>query len=82
MGKMSSNFTQSSLYVKGSALRENRDRVKRFLRAYAEAIHTIKTDRERTMKVFAHRMRSKIPRRCARLTITSRRDFRFHRAST
>jgi NitT/TauT family transport system substrate-binding protein len=57
MGEMSANFTQSSLYIKGSALREHRDRVKRFLRAYAEAIHVIKTDRERTMKVFAHRMR-------------------------
>jgi ABC-type nitrate/sulfonate/bicarbonate transport system substrate-binding protein len=61
MGDMSSNFTQSSLYVKGSALRENRDRVKRFLRAYAEAIHVIKTDRERTMKVFANRMRVEDP---------------------
>jgi len=57
MGDMSANFTQSSLYVKGSALRENRDRVKRFLRGYAEAIHVIKTDRVRTMKVFANRMR-------------------------
>ena len=57
MGDMSTNFTQSSLYVKGSALRENRDRVKRFLRGYAEAIHVIKTDKVRTMKVFAHRMR-------------------------
>jgi NitT/TauT family transport system substrate-binding protein len=57
MGEMSANFTQSSLYVKGSALRENRDRVKRFLRGYAEAIHVIKADRARTMKVFAQRMR-------------------------
>lgn len=57
MGEMSANFTQSSLYVKGSALKEHRDRVKRFLRAYGESIHVIKTDRERTMKVFAHRMR-------------------------
>jgi NitT/TauT family transport system substrate-binding protein len=57
MGDMSANFTQSSLYVKGSSIKENRDRVKRFLRAYAEAIRTIKTDRERTMKVFANRMR-------------------------
>jgi NitT/TauT family transport system substrate-binding protein len=57
MGDMSSNFTQSSLYVKGSSLKENRDRVKRFLRAYSEAIHTIKTDRDRTMKIFANRMR-------------------------
>jgi ABC-type nitrate/sulfonate/bicarbonate transport system substrate-binding protein len=57
MGEMSANFTQSSLYVKGSALKEHRDRVKRFVRAYSEAIHVIKTDRERTMKVFAQRMR-------------------------
>jgi NitT/TauT family transport system substrate-binding protein len=57
MGDMSSNFTQSSLNAKGSYLKENRDRAKRFLRAYAEAIHVIKTDRERTMKVFAKRMR-------------------------
>lgn len=57
MGDMSTNFTQSSLYVKGSFLREQRDRVKRFLRAYSEAIHVIKTDRERSMKIFARRMR-------------------------
>lgn len=57
MGDMSTNFTQSSLYVKGSSLKEHRDRVKRFVRGYAEAIHVIKTDRNRTMKVFANRMR-------------------------
>jgi NitT/TauT family transport system substrate-binding protein len=61
MGDMSANFTQSSLYVKGSALKEHRDRVKRFLRAYAEAIHVIKTDREQTMKIFAKRMRVEDP---------------------
>ena len=61
MGEMSANFTQSSLYVKGSALKEHRDRVKRFVRAYAESIHVIKTDRERTMKVFARRMRVEDP---------------------
>ena len=61
MGDMSANFTQSSVYVKGSALKEHRDRVKRFLRAYAEAIHVIKTDRDRTMKVFAKRMRVEDP---------------------
>jgi NitT/TauT family transport system substrate-binding protein len=57
MGDMSTNFTQSSLYVKGSALKETRDRTKRFLRAYVEAIHRIKTDRDATMKIFANRMR-------------------------
>ena len=57
MGDMSANFTQSSLYVKGSSLKEHRDRTKRFVRAYAEAIHKIKTDRDSTMKIFANRMR-------------------------
>jgi NitT/TauT family transport system substrate-binding protein len=57
MGEMSANFTQSSLYVKGSFLREDRERVKRFVRAYSEAVHAIKNDRERTLKVFAKRMR-------------------------
>jgi NitT/TauT family transport system substrate-binding protein len=57
MGDMSVSFTQSSLYARGGYLKENRDRAKRFLRAYSEAIHVIKTDRSRTMKVFAHRMR-------------------------
>jgi NitT/TauT family transport system substrate-binding protein len=61
MGDMSANFTQSSLYVKGSALKDHRDRVKRFLRAYGEAIHVIKTDREQTMKIFAKRMRVEDP---------------------
>jgi NitT/TauT family transport system substrate-binding protein len=61
MGEMSANFTQSSLYVKGSDLKEHRDRVKRFVRAYTESIHVIKTDRERTMKVFARRMRVEDP---------------------
>ena len=57
MGEMSANFTQSSLYVKGSFLREDRERVKRFVRAYSEAVHAMKNDRERTLKVFAKRMR-------------------------
>jgi len=56
MGEMSANFPQSTLNVLGSTLREKRDTVKRFARAYAEAIHVIKTDRERTMKIFAKRM--------------------------
>jgi NitT/TauT family transport system substrate-binding protein len=57
MGDMSANFPQSTLNVKGSYMRDNRDLVKRFVRAYAEAIHAIKTQRDRTIKVFANRMR-------------------------
>ena len=57
MGDMSANFPQSTLNVKGSFLKENRDIVKRFLRSYGEAIHVIKTQREKTINVFAKRMR-------------------------
>jgi NitT/TauT family transport system substrate-binding protein len=61
MGDMSANFTQSSLFTRGGYVKENPDRAKRFVKAYAEAIHVIKTDRERTMKVFAKRMRVEDP---------------------
>jgi NitT/TauT family transport system substrate-binding protein len=61
MGEMSATFTQSGLSTRGNYLKENRDRVKRFLRAYAESIHIIRTDRERTIKVFARRMRVEDP---------------------
>jgi NitT/TauT family transport system substrate-binding protein len=57
MGEMTANFPQSSLYVKGSLIKENRDRVKRFVRAYAEATHVIRTDKARTQRVFSQRMR-------------------------
>lgn len=57
MGEMTANFPQSSLYVKGSLIKENRDQVKRFVRAYAEAVHVIRTDKARTQRVFSQRMR-------------------------
>lgn len=57
MGEMRANFSQSTLYVRRGYLRENRDIVKRFLKAYSEAVRVLKTDRTRTLKVFAKRMR-------------------------
>jgi len=57
MGDMSANFPQSTLNVKGSFLKESRDVVKRFLRSYVEAIHVIKTQRDKSMNIFAKRMR-------------------------
>ncbi len=57
MGEMRANFSQSTLYVRRGYLRENRDVVKRFVKAYAEAVHVIKIDRERTVNIFAKRMR-------------------------
>jgi len=57
MGEMRANFSQSTLYVRRGYLRENRDIAKRFLKAYSEAVRVLKTDRARTLKVFAKRMR-------------------------
>ena len=57
MGDMSANFSQSALSTTGEFLKENRDTVKRFLKAYSEAIYKIKTDRQSTIKIFAKRMR-------------------------
>ena len=57
MGDMRAKFSLSTVYLRRGYLRENRDSVKRFLKAYAEAVHVIKTDRESTLKVFSRRMR-------------------------
>ena len=57
MGEMRANFSQSTVYVRRGYLRDNRDTVKRFLKAYSEAVHVVKSDRERTIAVFAKRMR-------------------------
>jgi NitT/TauT family transport system substrate-binding protein len=57
MGEMRANFSQSTLYVRRGYLRDNRDVVKRFLKAYVEAVHVIRSDRERTIKIFSQRMR-------------------------
>jgi NitT/TauT family transport system substrate-binding protein len=57
MGDMRANFSQSSLFVRRSYLRDNRDIAKRYLKAYSEAIHVLRTDRARSEKVFAKRMR-------------------------
>jgi NitT/TauT family transport system substrate-binding protein len=57
MGDMHARFSQSTLYVRRGYLKDNRDTVKRFLKAYSEAIRVLKSDRERTIKIFAQRMR-------------------------
>jgi ABC-type nitrate/sulfonate/bicarbonate transport system substrate-binding protein len=57
MGEMRANFSQSTVYVRRGYLRENREVAKRFLKAYAEAIRVVKTDRESILKIFAKRMR-------------------------
>jgi ABC-type nitrate/sulfonate/bicarbonate transport system substrate-binding protein len=57
MGEMRASFSQSTLYVRRSYLKDNRDIVKRFVKAYCEAVRIVKSDRTRTIKIFAQRMR-------------------------
>ena len=57
MGEMRVNFSQSTVYVRRSYLRENRDIAKRYLKAYAEAAHVLRTDRQKSLKVMAKRLR-------------------------
>ena len=57
MGEMRVNFSQSTAFVRRNYLRENRDIAKRFLKAYSEAVHVLRTDREKSLKVMGKRMR-------------------------
>ena len=50
-------FPQSGLVVRKEYLRANRATVKRLLMAYAEAIHVIRTDPERTLPIMKKYMR-------------------------
>lgn len=61
MGQMHANFSQSALYVRRGYMAEHRDIAKRFIKAYAEACHVFKTDRERSLKILARRMRVEDP---------------------
>jgi NitT/TauT family transport system substrate-binding protein len=50
-------FPQSGLVVRREFLRNNRDTLKRFLMAYAEAIHVIKTNALQTVEIMKKYMR-------------------------
>jgi len=50
-------FPQSCLVVRQEFLRDNRNTLKRFLMAYVEAIHVIKTDAPRTIAIMKKYMR-------------------------
>ena len=57
MGEMRVNFSQSTAYTRRNYLRENRAIAKRFLQAYSEAAHVLRTDREKSLKVMGKRLR-------------------------
>ena len=61
MGQMRANFSQSTLYVRRGYMAEHRDIARRFVKAYAEAIHLFKKDRERSLRILSKRMRVEDP---------------------
>ena len=50
-------FPQTVITVRRSFLEKNRETVKRFVRAYSEAIYKFKTDKEKAMAVYANRLK-------------------------
>jgi taurine transport system substrate-binding protein len=50
-------FPQTVITVRRSFLEKNRDAVKRFVRAYSEAIHEFKTDKAKALAVYANRLK-------------------------
>jgi taurine transport system substrate-binding protein len=50
-------FPQTVITVRRSFLEKNRDAVKRFVRAYSEAIYEFKTDKAKGMAVYANRLK-------------------------
>jgi ABC-type nitrate/sulfonate/bicarbonate transport system substrate-binding protein len=50
-------FPQTVISVRRSFLEKNRDTVKRFVRAYSEAIYEFKTDKAKALTVYANRLK-------------------------
>jgi ABC-type nitrate/sulfonate/bicarbonate transport system substrate-binding protein len=50
-------FPQTVITVRRSYLEKNRDNVKRFVRAYSEAIYEFKTDKAKALAVYANRLK-------------------------
>ena len=59
LGDLSASFPQTLIMVRRSFLAAKRETVKRFVRAYSEAIYEFKTNKERAIKVYANRLKQK-----------------------
>jgi len=57
LSELSAFFPQTLIMVRRSYLARNRDKVKRFVRAYSEAIHEFKTDKSKAIKVYANHLK-------------------------
>ena len=59
LGDLSASFPQTLIMVRRSFLASKRETVKRFLRAYSEAIYEFKNSKEKAIKVYANRLKQK-----------------------
>jgi len=59
LGDLNASFPQTLMMVKRSYLASKRDTVKRFVRAYSEAIYEFKNNKEKAVKVYADRLKQK-----------------------
>jgi NitT/TauT family transport system substrate-binding protein len=59
LGDINAAFPQTLIMVKRSFVAAKRETVKRFIRAYSEAIYEFKTNKEKALKVYADRLKQK-----------------------
>jgi len=62
MSEMNLSFPQTVITVQRSYLEKNRETVKRFLRAYSEAVYQFMTQREQALAVYAKRLKVQNPK--------------------
>lgn len=62
ISEMKASFPQTVITVRRSFLERNRNIVKRFVRAYSEAIYQFRTNREKAIAVYAKRLMQRDPR--------------------
>jgi len=62
LGDLSASFPNTVVTVRRSYLDKNRELVKRFVRAYSEAIYRFKTDKESGLSVYRKRLKQQDPK--------------------
>jgi NitT/TauT family transport system substrate-binding protein len=62
LSDLSASFPNTVITVRRSYLEKRRDLVKRFVRAYGEAIYRFKTDREGSLSVYTKRLKQQDPK--------------------
>jgi NitT/TauT family transport system substrate-binding protein len=62
LSDLSASFPNTVITVRRTFLEKNRETVKRFVRAYSEAIYRFKVDKEKSMAVYAKRLKQQDPK--------------------